>query len=215
MKKVMSSEIQEWNNFKHPESGMDRYGEQRLKLAVLLRDKVLPQSIPWIIENGNLLGAYRTGKFITHDDDFDIGVFFEDDAKSQLIQLLEIIQASLPPPYEARMVSTYAHKIEVFDPTYGTYFLNGTGYNGADYHHVTADIQAYQREEGNRYRSLYYINPQDIVLDADHLFPLRTIVLEGEEFQAPNNVEGILKSVYGSISPKAKYNKTTGKYEDQ
>jgi len=41
----------------------------------LLRDEVLDKlNLSWYIENGTLLGAWRNGKFIKHDDDFDIGV---------------------------------------------------------------------------------------------------------------------------------------------
>ena len=200
------------NNFKNPVSGMDRYGKQRLKLAVLLRDKILPKNLPWIIENGTLLGAWRSGDFIPHDDDFDFALFFEKDAKKQLIKLLDTIRAALPDPYKARLVTTYCSKIEVFDPTYGSYFLKGPEYNGADYYHVSADLQVYE-QDGERYYALYNINPQGFVIHAKDVFPIRSIDLEGEVFNAPNNIEGVLKSLYGSLAPTAKYNVNTGRYE--
>ena len=65
----------EHNNFKKPDAGCDKYGDQRLELAKLLRDEVFDKlNLSWYIENGTLLGAWRNGKFIKHDDDFDIGV---------------------------------------------------------------------------------------------------------------------------------------------
>ena len=38
----------------------------------------------WFIENGTLLGAWRNGKFIPHDDDFDMVMLIDtlDDIKS-------------------------------------------------------------------------------------------------------------------------------------
>jgi hypothetical protein len=205
---------EEWNNFKSPVSGMDKYGAERLKLAVLLRDKVLTPEVRWTIENGNLLGAWRSGKFILHDDDFDIAVFYEKDGISCLEAELQRIKKVLPSPYQARLVSTYTHKIEVFDPSYGSYILSAPAQGGADYHHVTADIQAYQRE-GDGYRLLYNNFPRTIIHQHNVIFPTGSIILEGEKFPAPHNVEAFLKQVYGSLSSKAKYDRKLGLYVDQ
>ena len=201
------------NNFKNPISGMDKYGEPRMRLAVLLRDKILNKlDIPWTIENGTLLGAWRNGRFILHDDDFDIALFCENDPKPNIPFILRKIKQLLPAPYEARYVSTYADKIEVYDPGYGEYNLLGAKYNGASFHHCTVDLQFYQRV-GEKYISLYYIYPTTKSVYYKDMYPLSNIKLEGESFQAPFNTEGFLTSVYGSLSPKAKFNTITGFYE--
>lgn len=204
----------EWNNYKSPLSGMDKYGKPRLKLAVLLRDTVLKQlGIPWTIENGTLLGAWRNRKFILHDDDFDIAMFFETDPIPLLSILQQKIQQLLPPQYDARVVSGYANKIEVFDPSYGNYVLAGPLHGGASYHHVTVDLQCYQRC-GDVYKSLYYANPRSFILFPEDIFPIGSIALERETFQAPFNVKSVLKCLYGSIAYNAKYNQATGRYEE-
>lgn len=201
------------NNFKSPISGMDKYGKPRMNLAVILRDKVLNKlDIPWTIENGTLLGAWRNGSFILHDDDFDIAMFCNKDPRPQIPNILRQINDLLPAPYEARYVSSYADKIEVYDPTYGTYNLLGPKYNGASYHHCTVDLQFYQRVD-DKYESLYYVHPNIKTVNYKDMFPLRKILLEGESFQAPFNTEGFLTSLYGSLSPKAKFNTKTGFYE--
>ena len=174
------------------------------------------QSRNWgLIENGTLLGAWRSGKFIPHDDDFDIAMFFEDDAKSQLEDLREKIKSLLPSPYDVRLITTYTDKFEIFDASYGSYIYNPSfrspdpdapKYPSMVYHHVTVDIQPYQRI-GDVYRSLYRNHPRLIDYHIDDVFPLGSISLEGKEFQALRNVVSVLKSVYGSLSTKAKYDK--------
>ncbi|XP_028390777.1 uncharacterized protein LOC114515679 [Dendronephthya gigantea] len=202
------------NNFKTPGTGMDVWGKQRLELGVLLRDKVLNElNIPWVVENGTLLGAYRSGKFIPHDDDFDIALFFESNPSDIVPDILNKLKQLLPEPYEARYVSNYAQKIEVYDPTYGSFNLCGPQYNGADFYYVCADLQFYQRFD-NIYRCLYFIQANVVEIPVQTLFPLRSISLESQTFQAPNNVENYLKCQYGSISPTAKFNPSTGLYED-
>ena len=53
----------EWNNFKNPNAGCDKYGKYRLELALYLKNNILNNYI-YFIENGTLLGAYRNNKFI-------------------------------------------------------------------------------------------------------------------------------------------------------
>ena len=202
------------NNYKNEGAGMDIWGTKRLELGVLVRDKILSKlEIPWVIENGTLLGAYRNGKFIVHDDDFDIALFFEWDPSAEAPKLLDKIRQLLPKPYEARYVSTYSQKIEVYDPTYGSFVLCGPHYKGANFHYVTTDLQFYQRFDGI-YRCLYFGIKNVIEIPAEAVFPLTSTMLEGQEFQAPSDVEAYLKCWYGSLSPNAKFNPDTGFYED-
>ena len=39
----------------------------------------------------------------------------------------------------------YAQKLEVYDPRHGAFGLVGARYRGADYHHVSLDLQAHVR----------------------------------------------------------------------
>ena len=89
------------NNYKKIDAGCDIYGDDRLKLAICLRDHVfihLPQ--PIFIENGTLLGAWRKQKFIAHDDDFDFGILI--DNKTEIRRILDTIIKNLPSPYRCR-----------------------------------------------------------------------------------------------------------------
>ena len=66
----------------------------------------------WFIESGTLLGAFRSGKFIPHDDDFDIGVFWPENALEHLFALHEVLVNRLPEPLQCRLVTSYCKKIE-------------------------------------------------------------------------------------------------------
>ena len=209
-------------------SGCDRYGRQRLVLALIVR-KWLEENFAgrWFIESGTLLGAYRNGNYIPHDDDFDMALLFSDRAQipAELDRLCVWLSTCLPSPYKARVVHTYCQKIEVFDARscllddFGNqneapnpYILPGERYGGADYHHVTVDIQAYaaREDDNNILEPLYNFKPwQESRAD---VFPTTDIVLEGESFKAPANPLGFLEAIYGSLAPDAVYDVVTSKY---
>ena len=200
----------EYNNFKNPDAGCDKYGKYRLELALELKKILNELTFIWFIENGTLLGAYRNNKFIAHDDDFDIAILISD--VKQIDTIFSSIKKLLPKKYDLRLISSYSNKIEVFNPLYGNYILPGPQYNNRDYHYVTVDLQFYLKEN-NEYKQLYFINNQDLYVEKSYLIPRTSITLENEEFPAPNKIKDFLENNYGSIDPNAKYNKKTCKYE--
>jgi phosphorylcholine metabolism protein LicD len=200
------------NNFKKGDAGCDRYGPQRLELALYLKNNILNKlSNDWFIENGTLLGAWRNGLFIPHDDDFDIAMLITsmDDIGKIYNQIQKHLVSS---KYKARLVDTYSSKIEIFDESYGKYILLGETYHGSDFHYVTLDIQFYLKK-GDEYERLYYNCPCELIVREDILLPLSTIKLEDEYFNAPLKPERFLKNIYGSLDKNAKYNSKTGLYE--
>lgn len=203
------------NNFKNPTAGCDIWGGKRMDLAVYLRDNILNElSNDWFIENGTLLGAWRNGRFIAHDDDFDIGILINSDLEAVNIyrKIESLLMAS---KYKCRLVNSYACKIEVFDEKYGKYILAADKYKSSDFHYVTLDIQFYLKlnEKEDKYESLYFLHPTKRVIDKRKLVPTTEIRLENERFNAPNNVEEFLKQIYGSLDQTAKFNPETGFYE--
>ena len=202
----------EKNNFKKLDAGCDKYGTQRLELAKYLKKNILPDlNKDWFLENGTLLGAWRNGKFIKHDDDFDIAMMIHSIEEAK--DLYKIISEKLiNSKYKARLVTTYSLKIEVFDESYGKYKLISKKYNGSDFHYVTLDIQFYLKDN-QLYKKLYYIAPRKEVFNKDIVLPTRIIKLENEIFNAPSQIEPFLKQTYGSLDERAVYNPETGLYE--
>lgn len=193
---------------KNPESGNDRYGAQRQALAdeVIL---ILQEHCPtiWFLDGGTLLAAYRTGHQIPHDDDFDLAIILADVA--QLTKITTVLNKFLTHPRKARMITSYAHKIEVYDPSWGSYHLP-ENYNGADFHNVTVDLQTYLQEE-TTVRPLYYLRKSS-KHNMEDILPIREIKLEGKLYKAPKETKTFLTKVYGCIEEGAKYDPTTGKY---
>jgi phosphorylcholine metabolism protein LicD len=202
----------EYNNYKKPDAGCDKYGIPRLEMAVYLRDNILNLlDIHWFIENGTLLGAIRNNKFIPHDDDFDIGILI--DSKDEIDTINQYINKLLPSKYKSRIIDTYSNKIEIYQPEYGNYKLLGPKYKNADYHYITIDLQFYLKIKNDDYLTLYFIFPFDIIINKKYILPVKNIELEGEIFPCPNNSIKFLESHYGSIDPNAKFNSKTCKYE--
>ncbi len=201
----------EWNNFKKEDAGCDKYGKQRLELAVYLRDNILNKfKDKYFIENGTLLGAFRKGEFIPHDDDFDYAFLIEN--YCEIEELNKYINDNLDSKYECRIIDSYAKKLEIYDPSYGLYTLLGPSYKNNNYHYVTIDIQFYIKE-GNNYRCLYEGKKESDLVDEYIIYPLKQIKLEREYFNCPNKTEDFLIINYGSIKEGAIYNNLSKKYE--
>ncbi len=188
-------------------TGCDVWGAKRMSIAIMLRDRVLPAGLDWFIENGTLLGAHRNGKFIPHDDDFDIGIVITDIAAIE--EAYSVIKERLPAPYEVRRISSYADKLEVYDPTYGLYTLEG--YAGADFHYVTVDLQFHLRSDTGMCECLYR-RGRPWRFDIGQVLPTTTMELEGETFPCPADTAGLLTMRYGCISEGAVFDEASGKY---
>lgn len=200
---------------------MSDHAEARVHLGIVVRNIMVKQELPWFIENGTLLGAWRDGKSIEGDDDFDIAVLCANDKAcantteqllrtwTQMREIAKLLQAHLPEPYKVREVSSYACKLEVFDPTKGSRELIGPQYKGANFHNVTVDIQAYFRT-GNKYERIYYHDPR--VYDVNIILPCTTIIFHDESFPAPRQTREWLTLSYGCLDRDAKYNPATLRY---
>lgn len=185
------------------------WGKQMMALAVTLRDNVLPKTYNFFIENGTLLGAFRDGNLIPHDDDFDFGVIISD--ISEIDFVYNYISDHLPEPYCIRRISSYADKLEVYDPTYGAYKLIGEHYHGADFHYVTVDIQ-FHLQTGPLCKCLYRQPGTQWKFPISMVYPLSQLSIEGETFNGPRYPKDLLELRYGCIEKDAVYDPKSGLY---
>lgn len=187
---------------KNTKSSSVEYGVQRVALALRVTSELKRLGVPHFLDTGTLLGAVRNGRLIPHDDDFDFGVVLPS------IEALEDVRQrlNLGPGTDTRFVNTYATKIECFLPAFGKYVLSGDVYAGADFHHVTVDLQLYLGR-----RTLHDANREKDI-DPAWLLPNKTVMLEGKEWPAPRDSLALLGAIYGSIDPMAVYDEKTRLY---
>ncbi len=174
--------------------GADIYGGERLALAKVVQPALNALDLTWYLDGGTLLGAHRNGEQIAHDDDFDIAayvpVFCDDDLEVISLKIAAMLQA----PYEARVVTSYARKVEIFDSRSETFALP-SAYCGADFHVVTVDIQIMtDATDGVQYLHdmLGHVRVPKGVIE-----PTGEIMLEGHMFSCPRAVAPFLEAQYG------------------
>eukprot|EP00658_Telonema_sp_P-2_P015429 TRINITY_DN15931_c0_g1_i7.p1 TRINITY_DN15931_c0_g1~~TRINITY_DN15931_c0_g1_i7.p1 ORF type:complete len:447 (+),score=80.14 TRINITY_DN15931_c0_g1_i7:237-1577(+) len=141
---------------------MSRSGFERTSLAKMLAMVMdaMPRRPRYFLDSGTLLGLWRDGDLIEKDDDFDFGLLvekgdfssdwvaaFQQDLQSRLEQHLR--DTGSEKEYLSRVVDTYADKIEFYDPSAGSFPLEGARYEGARYHHVSVDLQLHVMDQMN------------------------------------------------------------------
>lgn len=195
-----------------------KYGPHRVVLSRIVLECLSEHGLDHFIEAGTLMGAWRNGKMIEHDDDFDLAVFVENLKPSQtapyLAKLADLISAWLQEKKydnaKCRAVTSYAQKLEFFMPEYGKYPFRDT-----DYHNVTCDVTLILPFPGEEQESgqVQHIQSTKIRVPRECLLPVSTIRYEKLDYPAPHNPELYLKSIYGYLGSPAVYNSETGFYE--
>ena len=187
------------------------YGPKRVAVARAVLKAIEPRKDEFqiFLDGGTLLGAYRNGKMLPHDDDFDYGLYIrnEESTMDLLESLKAHLDATLPSNYKTRIITTYTKKVEVYEPDFGNYPFSEFGV----YHNVTVDITAFVDDGEGQVRIPHYRYGW-FRTRKENLLPLTSIVYEGQTFPAPCNSEQLLVDMYGYIGEGAVYDPETKKY---
>ena len=192
--------------------GNDVYGEERLELAKLVKPVLNRVGVTWFLDGGTLLGAYRSGEVLPRDDDFDTAVYMPGySGTSDLTGLEDELRGALGPRYAVRLVTSYAHKLEVYDPKSSAFSLPGDGYLGADFHTVTVDIQL--MTDGPEQTVVYRHDMlDDVFVPKRCIEPTGQIECDGVLFNCPHDIVGFLEAQYGYLGADAEYDPVSKRY---
>jgi cytidyltransferase-like protein len=184
---------------------MSIFGTERKALAHavarVLND--IPKRPKYFVDNGTLLGLWRDGALIDCDDDFDLGLLV--DEKEFSLDYLAELHATLEhglksSPYQARIVDSYAQKIEVYDPSQGSFDLVGERYGGANYHHVSLDIQPHVRcGEGVKITHSDFAERGQIPTSVYEPLGMISCEDDGVTWPAPADPKAFLAFLYGYL----------------
>lgn len=192
--------------------GADVYGAARLELARHVRAALNQLGVVWFLDSGTLLGAFRNGQQIPHDDDFDTAAYYPVfNGEANLRALKDKLSPLIPPPYAIRVVTSYASKLEIYDPGSDTFQLPMPYYKGADFHTVTVDIQIMTDLPDGTVGYLHDMLGH-IRVPRETLTPTGEIFLEGQAFSCPYQTERFLEALYGYIGADARFDPETKKY---
>ena len=191
-----------------------KYGSHRVELARKLIPWLnkFPGGLIWFLESGTLLGAYRNGKMLDHDDDFDLGFYLPKKNLSILRRLNTYLKDA---GFNCRIVDTYCTKVEIFDPKHGKYSLKNREGN-PDFHNVTVDITMFIDSPGKPGMVTFLHNHAekgDLHVPITTVSRLDSLEYEGYHWPVPSNTKKFLEGIYGYIGHGAIYNPLTFRYE--
>ena len=184
-------------------------GERR-ELLTVITGILADAGIKFFLEGGTLLGAYRNGQFIYHDNDIDLGC-----VDAEFVKVREVLDTELPDKY------AYEHRTEVGGfatnaigcfPVGGEKVVDAYGQewplNMLDvYRYIYGDEQKSYRIDHDRAGRDPQGNPKWI--PEDIIFPLSTIVFEGIECPCPNDPKAFAELEQGYLGEDFEFDEET------
>jgi hypothetical protein len=183
---------------------------ERLELFRTIKGILEDAGIAYFIEGGTLLGAYRNGQFIYHDNDIDIGCVHK-----EFVKVREVLDRNLPNMY------TYNQRTEVggyLTNAFGCFPKDGEKYvdaYGQEWPLNMLDIYNYiYSEEEKAYRLDHDRAGRDAKgnpkwIPEDLIFPLGTIMFEGIKCPCPNRPKEFAEIEQGYLGEDFEFDQET------
>jgi len=217
----MSAMISQWSGEKGREqliADCKVYGPLRteigLKTAAALEKWALAKD-RYFLESGQLMGAWRDGTMIPHDDDFDLGIYIDkktlDETFAGSLDAVcgAMCQRFIDAGLHARCTLSYVKKVEVFLPEHGKYWLRP----GIDFHNVTVDVTVFvDHPTVPGHMGSSHTRCQQVCVAFEDMWPTAPIEYCGHSWLAPRNPEAFLKSMYGYLGLGAVFDPETNLY---
>jgi hypothetical protein len=214
----MGMPIEDWRSapFLMPEGYQRRPGDEKYmkeaKDALREVGRILTEeNIPWWVDCGTLLGAYRFGGIIPWDNDIDISVLEPDfentrrafnrlDKKKYIVQ--DWSGRDFPNTYFKIFIKSTGHLIDV-----DCYSIDGKKKELSCIFSLEKNIFFF---EWWKIRERRFKKP----ISYDTLFPLKRALFDGVEVCVPNQTKPFLQRYYGeNLAPAKIYNSKTDRFE--
>lgn len=128
--------------------------------------------ITFFLEGGVLLGSVRNKNFIKWDHDVELGVFREKFSKKKILDILHKI-------HDQELT------IDFVDSSTDNFKINLHEHN-----HTKFSIIGFKKENG-------YMSRHMVKYPSNFFYPLNNISFLGKNYKIPNNVEDLLRWIYG------------------
>jgi len=183
---------------------------ERVELLRTIKGILEDAGIKFFIEGGTLLGAYRNGQFIYHDNDIDIGC-----VNKEYVKVKEILDTKLPDKYtyeERTEVGGYSTNAFGVFPKGGETIVDAYGQvwplNMLDiYHYIYGEEEKSYRLDHDRAGRDPKGNPKWIPEEV--IFPLSTIMFEGLELPCPNKPKEFAEIEQGYLGEDFEFDQET------
>jgi len=183
---------------------------ERLELLAVIKGILEDAGIEFFIKGGTLLGAYRNGQYIYHDNDIDIGC-----ANKEFIKVGEVLDRQLPDKYtynQRTEVGGYANNAFGCFPKEGETIVDAYGQewplNWLDiYNYIYGEEEKSYRLDHDRVGRDAKGNPKWIPEDV--IFPLGTIMFEGMQCPCPNKPKEFAEIEQGYIGEDFEFDQET------
>lgn len=172
--------------------------EELYRLLGLFADRMEAAQLPYWLDAGTLLGAWRGGAIIPWDDDADVFVMHADH------QRILHLAGTLPPEYRLIEISRL-WSLDKLVPGLASLFPCRT-YLRLLHAPSQLYVDIFEMDDGEELRSLplsVFHSARDVhgrrfCVARSTVFPLGTIGLGGREFSAPSKVRDYLELQFGS-----------------
>jgi hypothetical protein len=168
-------------------------------------------NIPWWVDCGTCLGAYRYGGVIPWDEDVDVAVLMPDfDNVKRVLSQLDpaeyTVQDWSSREHPKSYMKVYVKKSRTFVDIYHFKILPET----KELKYVLALENAFFLPEWWKIRERRFVVP----VAFDTVFPLKKVVFDGIVINVPNKIESYLQRYYGeNLAPAKIFDPQTNKYE--
>ena len=200
-KKVMKQSLSWWgdvttDNVKETIERNKRVKSERLIKFRIVKDILDNAGIEYWIDYGTLLGAYRSGRILLHDNDIDFSC-----RKEYFEEIDKLLKKNLPSRYQYEKISNLfgnsTTKYQIFLKDGEKLYDNKNN----EWYLVQHDIYFYDYD---KIKKMYVMDYQGFGINEkwfpeDVIFPLGCIQFEGLMCPCPNKVQDYLEICYGYI----------------